>query len=68
MVNIDIILCYSRTVYILFGFFILNGTGRAVNVLIESVTCRKISGIKELEDTPLERGQVVLRGENIGGE
>ena len=39
-----------------------------MNALIESVTCKKILGVKELEDTPLERGDIVLRGEHIGGE
>ena len=29
---------------------------------------RKILKRKELEDTPLERGEVVFRGKNIGGE
>ena len=48
--------------------FIINATGRAVNALIESVTYRKILRIKELKDTPLERGDVVLGGKNIGGE
>ena len=41
---------------------------RAVIALIESVTCKKILGVKELEDTPLERGDIVMRGEGIGGE
>ena len=36
-----------------------------VVALIES--CRKISGIKELKDMPLEISEVVLRGETLAG-
>ena len=35
---------------------IINGTGRAVKAIIESVTCRKILGIKVLEDAPNRLG------------